>query len=131
MLSDPIADMITRIRNGGDARLARVSMPSSKLKVQIARLLKARGYIHDCATDGDPKKPTLTVELRYDRNNRPIIETIERVSRPGRRVYVGAKRVPAVRNGLGLAVLSTPRGILSDAQAREANIGGEVVVRVW
>jgi small subunit ribosomal protein S8 len=131
MLSDPIADMLTRIRNGGRARLARVSMPESRLKRDIARVLKESGFIADYASDNDPKKPVLTVELGYVEPSVPSIERIERVSRPGRRVYVGWREIPTVRYGLGLAILSTPRGILSDRDARDAQVGGEVLARVW
>ncbi len=131
MQTDPIADMLTRIRNGGRARLARVSMPASRLKGQIASVLKERGFIVDFQSDGDEKKPTLTVEIRYNADNKPMIEGIERVSRPSRRVYVGVGEIFRVRNGLGIAILSTPRGVLTDDQAREANVGGEVLARVW
>jgi small subunit ribosomal protein S8 len=131
MLTDPIADMLTRIRNGGAARLARVQMPESRMKREIARLLHARGYISGFASDGDEKKPTLVIELRYNRQDAPMIEGLDRVSRPGRRMYVGSSEVPKVRNGLGVAILSTPKGILTDDQAREAHVGGEVLAHVW
>lgn len=131
MLQDPIADFLTRVRNGGRARLSRVPVRESRLLREIARVLKERGFIRDYSSDGDPKKPVLTVELRYDPDNRHIIERIERVSRPSRRVYVGWKEVPRVRNGTGIAILSTNRGILTDDQAREAHVGGEVLARIW
>ncbi len=131
MLTDPIADMLTRIRNGGRARLVRVSVPGSRLKADIARVLKERGFISDFSREGDSKKPTLSVEIRYNADNAPIIEGIERVSKPSRRVYVGWNEIPQVRNGLGIAILSTPRGILTDEQAREAHVGGEILARVW
>ena len=131
MLTDPVSDMLTRIRNGGSARLARVGLPESRLKREIARVLHARGYISGYSSDGDPKQPTLTIELRYNRDATPIIEGIERVSRPGRRVYVRTNEIPKVRNGLGVAILSTPKGILTDAEAREGRVGGEVMARVW
>ena len=131
MLTDPIADMLTRIRNGGRARLVRVSVPGSHLKADIARVLKERGFISDFSREGDPKKPTLSVEIRYNADNAPIIEGIERVSKPSRRVYVGWDEIPQVRNGLGIAILSTPRGIMTDEQAREGHIGGEILARVW
>ena len=131
MLTDPIADLLTRIRNGGRARLVRVSLPGSQLKAEIARVLKEQGFISGFAKEGDAKKPTLSVEIRYNAENAPIIEGIERVSRPSRRVYVGWDEIPQVRNGLGIAILSTPRGVLTDAQAREAHIGGEILARVW
>ena len=131
MLTDPIADMLTRIRNGGRARLVRVSLPGSRLKSEIARVLKEQGFISGFSKEGDSKKPTLAVEIRYNAENAPIIEGIERVSRPSRRVYVGYDEIPQVRNGLGIAILSTPRGVLTDAQAREAHVGGEILARVW
>jgi small subunit ribosomal protein S8 len=131
MLTDPIADTLTRIRNAGRARLTRVSMPESRIRREIARVLKDRGYILDFSSDDDPKKPTLTVDLRYSQTNEPMIERIERVSKPSRRVYVAAREVPRVRNGLGVAILSTPKGVMSDQEAREAHVGGEVLARVW
>ncbi len=132
MQTDPIADMLTRIRNGGRARLVRVSMPESRIKREIARVLKASGFISDFESDdGAENKPTLQVEIRYNAENRPMIEGIERVSRPSRRVYVGSGEIPRIRNGLGIAILSTPRGILNDDEAREAHVGGEVLAKVW
>ena len=134
MLTDPIGDMLTRVRNGGHARRVSVSMPDSRIRREIARVLKENGYIEDFSSDRDEKKPTLTIRLRYHDGRRsgiPIIERIERVSKPGRRVYVGHKEVPSVRSGIGIAILSTPKGILSDKQAREAHLGGEVLARVW
>lgn len=131
MLTDPIADMLTRIRNGGGARRTSVQVPESRIKLQIAELLRSRGYIETVESDGDPKKPTLTLGLRYGTHNRPLIEGLERVSRPSRRVYVNVHTIPKVRNGLGMAIMSTPKGILSDDQARDARVGGEVLARVW
>jgi small subunit ribosomal protein S8 len=134
VLTDPIADMLTRVRNGGHARRVSVTMPESRIRREIARVLKENGYIEDFASDADPKRPTLTIRLRYHDGRRsgiPIIERIERVSRPGRRVYVGHREVPMVRSGIGMAILSTPRGVLTDKQAREAHLGGEVLARVW
>lgn len=131
MLTDPIADMITRIRNGGQARLKRVEIPESRLKREVARVLQEQGYISNFSSDGDPKKPMLTVEVRYNEGSEPMIQGIQRVSRPSRRVYVGWQEIPKVRNGLGIAILSTPRGILTDEQAREAHVGGEILAEVW
>lgn len=131
MLQDPIADFLTRVRNGGRARLSRVPVRESRLAREIARVLKERGFIRDYSSDGNATKPVLTLELRYDPDNRHIIERIERVSRPSRRVYVGWKAVPRVRNGTGIAILSTNRGILTDDQAREAHVGGEILARIW
>ncbi len=131
MQTDPIADLLTRVRNASRVRLTRVSMPESRMKRDIARVMKDRGFVRDFSSDGDSKKPTLTIELRYGRENEPIIEGIERVSRPGRRVYVSARDIPKVRAGLGIAILSTPKGILSDQEARTQHVGGELVARVW
>jgi len=134
VLTDPIADLLTRIRNGGRARHVSVSMADSRMRREIARVLKESGFIQDYASDRDPKKPTLTIQLRYHvgrRSGIPIIEQIERVSRPGRRVYVGHSEIPQVRSGLGIAILSTSKGVMTDVQAREASVGGEVLARVW
>lgn len=131
MLTDAIADMLTRIRNAGQAHFSRVSMPDSRIRREIARVLHENGYLSGYASDGDPKKPVLTLELRYNHVNRPMIERIERVSRPSRRVYVGWEEIPVVRKGIGLAIMSTPKGILTDQQARDAHVGGEVLLQVW
>ncbi len=131
MLTDPIADMITRIRNGGQARHKHVEIPESRLKREVARVLQEQGYISSFSSDGDPTKPMLTVEVRYNEGSEPMIQGIQRVSRPSRRVYVGWQEIPKVRNGLGIAILSTPRGILTDQEAREAHVGGEILAEVW
>jgi small subunit ribosomal protein S8 len=123
--------MITRIRNGGQARLRRVEIPESRLKREVARVLQEQGYISSFSSDDDPKKPMLTVEVRYNEGSEPMIQGIQRVSRPSRRVYVGWQEIPKVRNGLGIAILSTPQGILTDQQAREARVGGEILAEVW
>ncbi len=130
MMTDPISDMLTRIRNGGAARHKRVQLPDSRIKREIARILQQTGYIRGFESDKE-KKPVLSIELRYDELSRPIIEGLERVSRPSRRVYVGSRDVPKVRNGLGVAILSTPRGVMTDEQARASHVGGEVLARVW
>jgi small subunit ribosomal protein S8 len=131
MLTDPISDMFTRIRNAGQARKTRLSMPSSRLKREIARLLRDRGYIEGYAVSEDASKAVLTIDLRYDDVSLPMIAGLERVSRPGRRTYVRASGIPRVRGGLGMAILSTPRGILNDTEAREARVGGELLGLVW
>jgi small subunit ribosomal protein S8 len=131
VIHDPIADMLTRIRNGGRARLLRVKMPKSRLKVEVARALRDRGYIVGYSDDAEAAKPTLCVEIRYGDDDRPVIEGIERISSPGRRVYVTAKRIPQIRSGLGMAILSTPKGIMTDKEAREAGVGGELLAKVW
>jgi small subunit ribosomal protein S8 len=131
VINDPIADMLTRIRNGGRARLMRVKMPKSKIKVELARVLRERGYIVGYSDDPDASKPTLCVEIRYGNDDRPVIEGIQRISSPGRRVYVRAGKIPQIRSGLGMAILSTPRGILTDTEARNAGVGGELLAKVW
>ena len=131
MTSDPIADMLTRIRNAGMAHHSEALIPASHLKREIARVLKECGFIDDYRVDPAEGKPVLVVGIRYDAEREPIIEGMERVSKPSRRVYVGAGEIPRIRNGLGVAILSTPRGILSDAQARDAGVGGELLARIW
>ncbi len=131
MINDPIADMLTRIRNGGRARLLRVKMPKSRLKMEVARVLRDRGYIAGYSDDAEAAKPTLCVEIRYGDDDRPVIEGIERISSPGRRVYVAAKRIPQIRSGLGMAILSTPKGVMTDKEARDAGLGGELLAKVW
>jgi small subunit ribosomal protein S8 len=131
VVSDPIADMLTRIRNAALASHSEASIPASHLKREVARVLKESGFIEDYRVEEGGGKPVLVVVLRYGAEREPMIEGLERVSKPSRRVYVGANEIPRIRNGLGVAVLSTPRGILSDAQAREAGVGGELLARVW
>jgi small subunit ribosomal protein S8 len=125
-MSDPIADMLTRIRNAQAVEKPVVAMPSSKLKVAIAQVLKDEGYIDDFAVKGDGTKPELEIALTYYAG-RPVIERIERVSRPGLRVYRGRNQIPQVMNGLGVAIVTTPRGVMTDRKARAAGIGGEVL----
>jgi len=125
-MQDPISDMLTRIRNGQRANKASVAMPSSKLKVAIAQVLKDEGYIESFSVTGEDKKPVLEVELKYY-VGRPVIERIERVSRPGLRVYKGSTEIPKVMNGLGVAIVSTSRGVMTDRKARAAGIGGELL----
>jgi small subunit ribosomal protein S8 len=108
-----------------------VEIPESRLKREVARVLQEQGYISSFSSDDDPKKPMLTVEVRYNEGSEPMIQGIQRVSRPSRRVYVGWQEIPKVRNGLGIAILSTPQGILTDQQAREAHVGGEILAEVW
>jgi small subunit ribosomal protein S8 len=125
-MHDPISDMLTRIRNGQRAAKTAVAMPSSKLKVALAQVLKEEGYIEDFAVAGETKKPVLDIQLKYYAG-RPVIERIERVSRPGLRVYKGTTEIPKVMNGLGVAILSTSRGVMTDRKARAAGIGGELL----
>ena len=132
MLTDPIADMLTRIRNGLLARHDRVRMPASRLRRTIADVLKTEGYVSDVQNEGgDSTGDMLTVVLKYAGDRSPVIEGIRRVSRPGKRIYVRAQDIPKVRSGLGIAVLSTSRGIMSDRQARKVGVGGELLCEIW
>lgn len=130
MMTDPIADMLTRIRNAAQARHRRVDMPVSRVKTEIARLLRDNHFIHDYKVLDDGRHGVLRIYLRYF-EDRPLIRQLERVSRPGRRVYAGASKLPRVRGGLGMAIVSTSRGLLSDREARAQQVGGEVMARVW
>jgi small subunit ribosomal protein S8 len=132
-MTDPIADMLTRIRNGIQSRHDRVELPASKLKVEIARILKAEGFISNFKVVEEEGKPqaSLRVYLKYSEDGEPVIHGIERVSRPGRRVYRGKEEIPQVLGGLGLAIVSTSRGVLSGAEAERTGVGGEVLCQVW
>lgn len=125
-MSDPIADMLTRIRNAQASEKQAVSIPSSKVKVAIAKVLKDEGYIEDFAVRPNEGKPLLDVQLKYYAG-KPVIEKIERVSRPGLRVYKGTGDIPKVLNGLGVAIVSTSKGVMTDRRAREQGVGGEVL----
>ena len=125
-MTDPISDMLTRIRNGQKARKVAVSMPASKLKEAVAKVLQDEGYITGYVAEGDGAEKQLTVELKYF-EGKPVIEKIERASRPGLRVYRGKEGLPKVLGGLGVAIVSTSAGVMSDRQAREQGIGGEVL----
>jgi len=131
MMTDPIGDMLTRIRNAGSARHVRTSCPSSRQKLAVAKVLKEAGFLADIAVEARDGHPVMVIGLRYDDSGRTIIDGIRRVSTPGRRVYVGKEELPRVRRGLGVAVISTSKGILSDEQARAQQVGGEVVCEVW
>ncbi len=128
-MSDPIADMLTRIRNAQSVDKAAVTMPSSKLKVAIAQVLKDEGYIDGFAVKGDNGKAELEIALKYYAG-RPVIERIERVSRPGLRIYRGRDALPSVMNGLGVAIVTTPKGVMTDRKARATGTGGEVLCYV-
>lgn len=128
-MSDPIADLLTRIRNAQMVAKQTVSTPSSKVKVAIAQVLKDEGYIEDFAVQENAGKPQLEITLKYYAG-RPVIERIERVSRPGLRVYKNAKSIPTVMNGLGVAIVTTPRGVMTDRKARATGVGGEVLCYV-
>ena len=128
-MSDPVADMLTRIRNGQGVGKTFVEMPSSKLKVAIAQVLKDEGYIDGFSVGGSEKKPVLHIDLKYYAGS-PVIERIERVSKPGLRVYRGKSDIPRVLDGLGVAILSTSRGVMTDRKARTSGVGGEVLCYV-
>jgi small subunit ribosomal protein S8 len=125
-MTDPIADLLTRIRNGQTARKPEVSMASSKLKTAIARVLKEEGYVADVRLDSEGQKTTLTIGLKYY-DGRPVIDRLERVSRPGLRIYRGKAELPKVLGGMGTVIVSTPRGVMTDKQARSIGQGGEVL----
>ena len=130
MMTDPIADMLTRVRNAGQAGHRWVDMPPSKLKVEIAKILKGNHFVFDYKVLDDGRHGVLRVYLKYHEGE-PVIRHLERVSRPGRRHYVGAEDVPRVRNGLGMAILSTSHGLMSDRGARQEGVGGELMALVW
>ena len=128
-LSDPIGDMIARIKNAQVRNHSKVSLPSSKFKAKIADVLKSEGYIIDYKTNDD-KKPLIEINLKYNSGN-PVINTIERVSKPGRRIFSSAESLPKINNGLGIAIISTPKGVMSDINARKEKIGGEIICKVF
>ncbi|HEU0080392.1 MAG TPA: 30S ribosomal protein S8 [Longimicrobiaceae bacterium] len=130
MVTDPIADMLTRIRNANLARHRRVDIPVSRLKIELARLLKENHYVHDYKLLDDGKRQVLRLYLKYFQD-KPVIRELRRVSKPGLRKYVGVGEIPRVRNGLGMAVLSTSRGVMTDSEARAAKVGGELLAIVW
>ena len=130
-MTDPIADMLTRLRNAAQAHHAETSIPSSKLKAQVAEILKQEGFIDDFSVeDGGPQK-NLTIQLKYRGDRRCAFLGLKRASRPGRRFYVGHKDIPRVQNGMGVAILSTSVGIMTDRDARDKRVGGEVLCEVW
>jgi len=132
MVNDPISDMLTRIRNAMRARHDRTHVPASRLKLRVAEILKQEGYIADVRESADvPHKRTLTIVLKYGRDRKCAIDGIRRVSRPGRRVYVGHDKIPHVFSGLGVSILSTSRGLMTDGEARRRKVGGEILCEVW
>jgi len=131
MNTDPIADMLTRIRNANVVSHPSVDLPSSKLKVALAKLLKEEGYIVDYSEKVDGHFKTLTIELKYDEANKPVITSLKRVSKPGLRNYCKAKNLPQVMGGMGIAVVSTSKGLLTDRKARKENLGGEVLCYIY
>ena len=130
-MTDPIADFLTRIRNANHARKPRVDIPWSRLKEALARLILAEGYVADCTIVGEGVRKQLRLVLKYDEKRRPVIRGLTRVSRPSLRVYVGKETIPKVRSGLGVNVLSTPEGLLSDRDARRRGVGGEILCSIW
>ncbi len=130
MTTDPIADMLTRIRNAIKARHPKVDVPASKLKTEIARILKVEGYILNFKMAEDGAKKTIRIYLKYQANNRPVISELTRVSRPGCRVYVGHEDIPPVLGGLGVNIMTTPRGLMTGRDARKAGLGGEVLCEI-
>ena len=128
-MSDPISDMLTRLRNAGAAQLPVVKLPHSRIKESAAKILKSEGYVSDVSVAGEQKKE-ITIKLKFN-GKKSVIEGLKRVSRPGLRRYVGSTEIPRVRGGLGVAVLSTSEGIMTDVQARKKNIGGELLFYVW
>jgi len=130
-MTDPIADMLTRIRNAGMAQHPKLDIPSSNVKVAIAEVLKELGYIKNFKVITDDLQGVLRVYLKYDEQNNAIIHEITRVSKPGRRVYVGQDEIPRIKNGLGAAILSTSKGVMDDVTAREAKVGGELLCTIW
>ena len=131
-MTDPIADMLTRIRNGLQAGHETVAIPASKVKIEIARILKQEGFINNYTVEGETAKDkVVTIELKYGPDNTKVITGLKRISKPGLRVYAKGDNIPRVLNGLGVAIISTSKGLMSDRDARKANLGGEVVAYVW
>ena len=130
-VTDPIADFLTRIRNAITARQRRVDIPTSRLKRDIAKILVAEGYVRDYLNIDDGSQGIIRIFLKFDRGGKSVITGMKRVSTPGLRHYVGAKEIPRVRNGLGISILSTPKGVITGKQAKSANVGGEVLCQVW
>ncbi len=130
-MTDPIADMLTRVRNGLLANHANVTMPSSRIKRDIAKILKEEGYIRDFSHEDDGRQGTLSIELKYGPHGERVISGLERVSRPGRRIYIGREEIPEVLGGMGIAILSTSRGVLDGRSARRLGVGGEWICNIW
>ena len=129
-LSDPIGDMLTRIKNSQIRNHKKIQLPSSKFKVKIVEVLKNEGYIIDFKVDDDEKKPNIEINLKYNLGN-PVISNIERISKPGRRIFSSAESLPKINNGLGIAIVSTPKGVMTDVDARKQKIGGEIICKVF
>ena len=131
MVTDPIADMLTRIRNANQMRYKEVEIPASKIKVEIARILKEEGFIVDYKINKDDVQDSMILSLKYGENKERVITGLKRISKPGLRVYVKAEDVPRVLNGLGIAIISTSKGLMKDKDAREQSLGGEVLAYIW
>lgn len=131
MRTDPIADMLTRIRNAGMIGIRQVVMPSSKAKVSIAKILQDEGFIESYSVGDELPQPSLVLDLKYTGQRKPVITGLERVSKPGRRIYVGHRDIPWVRSGLGINILSTPKGLLTGRQAFREKVGGEIMCNIW
>ncbi len=131
MMTDPIGDMLTRIRNAGTARHRSTKCPASKLKMAVARVLSEEGFVGEVSSQPGESFTTMTIGIRYRDDGRAMVDGIKRISTPGRRVYVGADEIPLIRKGLGMVVISTPRGVLCDRDARDAKVGGELICEVW
>jgi small subunit ribosomal protein S8 len=130
-MTDPIADFLTRIRNALLAKHETTAIPASKLKWRLAEILKAEGYIADASLEGEGRHQVIRIGLKYDRGEVSVIQSLKRISKPGRRMYVTADQLPRVLNGLGVAVISTSRGVMSDRECRRLHVGGEVMCQVW
>ena len=130
-MTDPIADMLTRVRNALAARHPKVDVPASKLKAEIARIMKEEGYIANFKVAEEEGKRTIKIYLKYSTDNEPVISKIERISRPGRRVYVGQKEIPRVLGGMGINILTTPRGVMTGRSAHRERVGGEILCEIW
>jgi small subunit ribosomal protein S8 len=130
-MTDPIADLLTRIRNANTAKHEWVDIPSSKMKLEMVKIMKEEGFIKDYKLSQDNKQGILRVYLRYTSREEPVIAGLRRISKPGRRIYVGSDEIPQVMGGVGIALLSTPRGILTDLKAKKEKVGGEVLCYVW
>ena len=129
-LSDPVGDMLARIKNSQVRNHKKVQLPSSKFKVKIVEVLKSEGYIIDYKVENEQKKPNLEINLKYNLGN-PVISNIERISKPGRRIFSSAESLPKINNGLGIAIVSTPKGVMTDVDARKQKIGGEIICKVF
>ena len=130
-VTDPIADLLTRIRNASSSHHPRVEMPASRLKMEVAKILKEEGYIANYKVSEENRKKTLRITLKYNADQSPVITKVVRISKPGCRVYASYQKIPAVLGGLGCTVLTTPQGLMSGAKARKAKVGGEILLEIW